>query len=440
MAGAEQRGAGTETIGERLRRLRLERGLSQRELSEPGVSYAYISRIEAGTRDPSVKALRKLARRLGVSAAYLERGVDVEPYEEREMRIADAELRLRLGEDADSAVASFEALLAEARSAGDHAIETRARAGLGMAALQRGDHRAAIAALEEPIRDGEISPLSGGELVAVLARAYASAGRNDDAIELLADATRVSSDAGDLISYLRFASFLSYALSDAGQIAQAREVVEEAIERSGSVDDPYMRVRLYWSQARLAAAAGSARQALRALRRAILLLELTEDTRQLGRAHLLAAEILNSDGDPEHARPHLNEAERLLTTTSDAEDRCWLKVEQARQAAASGEPDQALALAQEALALIGDTDPAERGAALAIMAAAHAGRGDTDAALDAYERAVQLLDSAANWQEAVQTRRAWARLLKDTGHSAEAAAVLDQAAEVALRPGQRTHR
>jgi Trp operon repressor len=33
-----------ETVGERIRRLREERGLSQRELAEPGVSYAYLSR------------------------------------------------------------------------------------------------------------------------------------------------------------------------------------------------------------------------------------------------------------------------------------------------------------------------------------------------------------------------------------------------------------
>ena len=52
-----------ESIGERLKRLRLERGLSQRDLSSPGVSYAYISRIEAGARSPSVKALRMLARK-----------------------------------------------------------------------------------------------------------------------------------------------------------------------------------------------------------------------------------------------------------------------------------------------------------------------------------------------------------------------------------------
>jgi transcriptional regulator with XRE-family HTH domain len=63
-----------ETIGQRLRRLRTDRGLSQRELSSPGVSYAYISRIEAGTRTPSVKALRMLAAKLGVPEEYLEYG------------------------------------------------------------------------------------------------------------------------------------------------------------------------------------------------------------------------------------------------------------------------------------------------------------------------------------------------------------------------------
>lgn len=71
-----------ETFAERLRRLRLAAGLSQRELAEPGVSYAYISRLEAGTRTASVKAIRKLAPKLGVSADYLETGVEPDPDEE----------------------------------------------------------------------------------------------------------------------------------------------------------------------------------------------------------------------------------------------------------------------------------------------------------------------------------------------------------------------
>jgi transcriptional regulator with XRE-family HTH domain len=63
-----------ESIGARIKRLRRERGLSQRALSSPGVSYAYLSRIEADARVPSVKALRQLARRLGVSVEQLETG------------------------------------------------------------------------------------------------------------------------------------------------------------------------------------------------------------------------------------------------------------------------------------------------------------------------------------------------------------------------------
>lgn len=38
------------------------------------MSYAYISRIEAGVRTPSVKVLRKIAPKLGVSVAWLETG------------------------------------------------------------------------------------------------------------------------------------------------------------------------------------------------------------------------------------------------------------------------------------------------------------------------------------------------------------------------------
>jgi transcriptional regulator with XRE-family HTH domain len=68
-----------ENVGARVRRLRLERGLSQRQLASRGVTYAYISRIESGQRSPSVHAIRLLARRLGVTPEYLETGVDIAP-------------------------------------------------------------------------------------------------------------------------------------------------------------------------------------------------------------------------------------------------------------------------------------------------------------------------------------------------------------------------
>src|SRR5206468_9834865 len=110
-----------ETIGARLKRLRLQRGLSQRDLSSPGVSYAYISRIEAGARTPSVKALRKLSQKLGVSVEYLETGRDIREVDDRELRLADAELALRLTDDFAAAGSKLEKILTEALAAGDSA-------------------------------------------------------------------------------------------------------------------------------------------------------------------------------------------------------------------------------------------------------------------------------------------------------------------------------
>ena len=58
-------------VGRRLKDARLAAGLSQRQLSFPGCSAAYISRLEAGDRVPSLQLLRKIAAKLGADEEYL---------------------------------------------------------------------------------------------------------------------------------------------------------------------------------------------------------------------------------------------------------------------------------------------------------------------------------------------------------------------------------
>src|SRR5918992_5721328 len=82
-------------VGERLRAARERASLSQRQLSFPGCSPAYISRIESGDRIPSLQLLRELGRRLGVTEDYLATGADVS---QREASTVEAEVALRLGE------------------------------------------------------------------------------------------------------------------------------------------------------------------------------------------------------------------------------------------------------------------------------------------------------------------------------------------------------
>jgi predicted transcriptional regulator len=65
-------------LGRRLRETREEAGLSQRELSFPGCTAAYISRIEKGERVPSLELIREFAVRLdearGAARAARRRG------------------------------------------------------------------------------------------------------------------------------------------------------------------------------------------------------------------------------------------------------------------------------------------------------------------------------------------------------------------------------
>ena len=123
-----------ELIGKRIRRLRRRHGISQRNLAGPGVSYAFLSRIEAGERNPSLRAMRYLARRLGVTPHYIETGRAVSEEDERELRLADAELELRMDRDLAKAERAF---LPEAtpsddpRSDRDALFAARAHAGLG---------------------------------------------------------------------------------------------------------------------------------------------------------------------------------------------------------------------------------------------------------------------------------------------------------------------
>jgi transcriptional regulator with XRE-family HTH domain len=424
-----------ESLGERLRRLRRERGLSQRDIASPGVSYAYVSRIEGGARQPSVKALRKLARKLGVSPEYLETGRDVHPGEERELRLSQAELRLRLEQDLAEPEQDFRTVLEEAAADGDGDALLRARLGLGEVAFRRGDYGESIRQLEAPLAEGEVSPLSHGDVYATLARAYSALGRPERAVELLEGClSEVREHAPeDVAAEVRFATYLSYALADRRDLGAARKVVKEVLARAEGAADPYSRVRLYWSLARLALMEGKPRTALRQIHRAIGLLEATEDTRQLGRAHLSCAEILLDDGDAAAAASHLERAERLLGDTADAADLGWLWSEQARERTAAGDHEKAAALARRALEILKGSDPLKLARAHAALAGAHAAAGDVDKTHAEYERAVKLFAGENRFQEAAATSRDWAHALRAAGRDQDALDVLDRAAEYAGR-------
>jgi transcriptional regulator with XRE-family HTH domain len=100
-------------VGRRLKEARVAAGLSQRQLSFPGCSAAYISRLEAGDRVPSLQLLRKLAAKLNADEEYLATGI--ERVQQAPPELVEAEVAHRLG-DHDLALERYQQVL-EATSA-----------------------------------------------------------------------------------------------------------------------------------------------------------------------------------------------------------------------------------------------------------------------------------------------------------------------------------
>jgi tetratricopeptide (TPR) repeat protein len=383
-----------------------------------------------------VKALRKLARKLGISPEYLETGSEIGPAEQRELKLADAELQLRLDSDTSGAEEALRKLVDESVAAGDLATASRARIGLGLAAAGRGQHEEAVRALEEAVESGFVTPSARPDVYTALGRAYASLGTPSRAVELFERCLRELEEEGGketVAARTRFATYLSYALTDLGDLARAEAVVTEAVEAAEDIADPYTQVRLYWSLARLASLQGRPATALDQARRAIALLEATEDTVHLARAHLLCAAILNLNRSAEKATRHLAVAERLFGVRPDQGDLASLRCEQARAAAQLGHADEAVSRAREVLELLGDDDPAEQGNAWWALAEGLALRDDVAGADEGFRRAADLLGEQGRWREASQACRAWGRMLRQAGREGEALDVLERAADLAAR-------
>ena len=130
------------SLGRRLREIREAGGLSQRELSFPGCTAAYISRIEKGERVPSLQLIREFAARLGVGEHFISHGTH-EPVGPG-ATFVEARVAIRMG-DFDVARQLADQLLNGARSDGDRA---RASALYGEVDLHTGAPELAVERLE----------------------------------------------------------------------------------------------------------------------------------------------------------------------------------------------------------------------------------------------------------------------------------------------------
>jgi tetratricopeptide (TPR) repeat protein len=419
-------------VGLRLRGARDRAGLSQAALAGVcGCSGAYISRVEAGDRTPSLQLLRRLGRRLGVDADYLATGaVAADP---GRSALFEAELALRLN-DLAGARALYEAARAGAIVDSERAL---ALAGLGQVALHEGRARDAVELLEEALEIRPLDPVEQPTIAESLARAYASAGQLSPAIALLQRCVDTYEESPDVLQYIRFASMLGYALTDSGDLGAAERVVAKALAAGRDVAEPYARARLYWSQSRLLAEQGQPAVAERYARKTLETLRATEDNYAIAHAIETLAHICLDLGRAADALELLDEGEALIEAAGSPSEVAHYRLERARALAALGEREEAASLAMTVAGQLYDMQPVSRGRAYFLLAELFRDLGDVPRARELYELAIECAQEQAPSKHLIAAYRGLAELLKLEGRRDEALELLERALNAQVAAGIR---
>jgi tetratricopeptide (TPR) repeat protein len=409
-------------LGIRLKAARERSGLSQRQLAFPGCTAAYISRLEAGARVPSLQMINQLALRLEITGQWLATGVDAAVLEPVEL--LDAEVALRLGE-VDEAERLFSAHIDA-----DDPSRPSALAGLGQIAFRAGRLEEAIARLQQAFDVRGHRALVDPGAIDTLGRAYASTGRLDDAIALFEAALGEALAAEAPVEQLRFAVLLANALIDNGSIGLAESTLANVNRIANEISDPIASARLFWSQSRLHTARREPLLASRYARRALEILERTENAAYVGMAyHLLALAEVES-GNGESALEHLKSGRARFGTDFSDKDEAKFSIEEARALISLGRTSEAARAAARALGVIDAISPGDRGRAYVALADVFSVSGEHDRAEMLLGQGLDLLIEHGK-PFALDAGRRLADLLEQKGDAAGALSALKRAAAAA---------
>ena len=412
-------------VGRRLRQAREAAGLTQRELSFEGCTAAYVSRIEAGARVPSLQILREFGKRLGVSAGYLATGSD--HVGDLSSDLLEAEVSLQLG-DEERAEELFEAARADADSA---AALAGAQLGLGRLAIRRGEISDGIALLHAALDSGELAAGDAAAAADALGRGYVAQARFDEAFALFGRSLDEARARGDRFGELRFALLLANTYVDSGDFGRAHETLGQVLELARKTADPTYRASAYWSQSRVHLARGEPDRAAEYAQLAIATLKASEQTLEAARALLLLAFIENDRGNPEAALELVEEGEPIVAAAGQATDAAMFTVERARALAALGERDEAAALLLGIVPRLNAAAPKDAARAYLAVADIFREQGETARALELYELAVEQAPVPARSVAAALT--AMAEIREEQGETQMALDLLKQA--LAARSG-----
>jgi len=425
------------TLGQRLRTLRIERGLSQADLAGDLVSPSYVSLIESGRRSPEREVLEGLARRLGCSVLYLETGVAPEEVNEQRLRLQFAAIAQANGE-LDQARELYTALA----HATTGEIRTQARWGLAQTCEALGQLDATLTeldALTEASRTGE--PGAPGLLTLMISkcRVYRQAGDFARSIEIgeaaLAEARALGLDGTE--DAITLAATLAGSYQSRGDMFSAQRLAARVIRQAERLGSRQAQGHAYWSACTIAMSRGELTLALDLAARSRALLAESDNARSLAAMRINYAWLLLRSEPPrlEEADAMLSQAHDALTDMAFAPLLAACETEMAWSALLRGDTGRAADLARQAGARCTDPATVELQNARVIVGLAQVMAGQPEAGAEIAADAATRLAALGSHLEAAQAWRDLADALIQQGRSAQAIHALQRAADCAgLRP------
>ncbi|MGH2594793.1 MAG: helix-turn-helix domain-containing protein [Actinomycetota bacterium] len=408
-------------LGSRMRRLRLARGMTQKELAAPKYSYAYVSTIEAGRRSPSKEAIEHFASRLGVTADELVTGRPADLAPRLELSLLEARVALSAGqlEESDRA---FQSIAKDAKRYHLHLLQARTELGRGLQDERRSQPEDALAHYEraEELVSTEV-PTDWVDAVAGKARCFEALGDVRYSIFLLESLLdRLEREKlRDPDALCRLHASLVFAYLDAGIYRKAAESGAELAALAPRLTDPLRIAQMHMNVARLHLHEGRVADAQHSLRRAQETYRHLNLKTEMGGAHLALGYVASREHHLEEARSELAQAVTIFEETSNAKDLTRALNELARVERLEGFADRAKALLERSIALTGDSDAP-------ILAWAYRELGftmssaDPSAAEKHFRMAIELYERSEQASETALTYRALGALFDERGDAAAA--------------------
>lgn len=345
-------------LGERLRTLRVNAGLTQTDLAGERFSKEYVSQIERGKTRPTQETIAWLAERLNVDAGFLASGVAADERGRIEASLARAEA-LNQDHQYAEALEVFTTVLPSIVGIAATELELRALVGEAWGRMRIGEVKEAVELLTRAramAEDTMFSDVDRAEVLFRLGACRVELASIQTALGLFNEALALAEHSELPCDRLRAEIFgwRSRCYRRQRDYEAAREDLERALELAQALDDPRSVATVYFHASLVAERQGQWVQARRYAEQARSQFEEIADRAAVGKLLNNLGGLSFLLGKPEEAVDQLNESFRVLLEYGSEADAARAVSSLAQVNLRTGQVEPAEEQARQALKLLGD--------------------------------------------------------------------------------------